>query len=176
MAVSKNDKESIVNKYGEWVKNSKAIFVLSYSKMTMQVIDDARAKLRESDAEFHVVKNRLFKRVLDEAGLAYDEKFWEGNNIVAFAFDDAPAVAKTMKEITKGNDVFAVRAGYMDAQLLRPEQVAALADLPTLPVMRAMLLGTLLAPASQLVRTLAEPARGLAAVVKANMEKQPAAA
>ena len=40
----------------------------------------------------------------------------------------------------------------------------------------AMLLGTILAPASKLVRTLAEPARGLAAVIKANSEKQPAAA
>ena len=38
-------------------------------------------------------------------------------------------------------------------------QVKALAELPPLPVMRAKLLGTMLAPASQLVRTLAEPAR-----------------
>ncbi len=34
----------------------------------------------------------------------------------------------------------------------------------------ATLLGTLLAPASKLVRTLAEPARGLAAVIKAYSE------
>jgi ribosomal protein L10 len=39
-----------------------------------------------------------------------------------------------------------------------------------------MLMGTILAPASQLVRTLAEPARGLAAVIKANSEKQTIAA
>ena len=116
MAFSKNEKDSIVKQYGEWVKKSQAIFILSYSKMTMQAIDDARAKLRETDAEIHVVKNRLFKRVLDENGLPYAEKFWEGNNIVTFVFDDAPGVAKTMKELTKGNDVFAVRAGYMDAQ------------------------------------------------------------
>ena len=44
----------------------------------------------------------------------------------------------------------------------------ALADMPPLPVMRAQLLGVLLAPASKLVRTLAEPARGLAAVIQAH--------
>jgi len=60
--------------------------------------------------------------------------------------------------------------------LLNPQQVKALADLPSLPVMRAMLMGTILAPASKLVRTLAEPGRGLAAVIKANSEKQPSAA
>jgi len=48
--------------------------------------------------------------------------------------------------------------------------------MPPLPVMRAQLLGVLQAPASKFVRTLAEPARGLAAVVKAFTEKAPAAA
>ena len=91
---------------------------------------------------------------------------------VTFTFNDPPSVAKVLTEITKGNDVFAIRAGYLDMKPLAKEQIVALADLPTLPVMRATLLGTILAPASKLVRTLAEPARGLAAVIKANYEKQ----
>jgi len=48
--------------------------------------------------------------------------------------------------------------------------------LPSLPVMRATLLGTISAPASKLVRTLAEPARSLASVVKAYSEKAGTAA
>ena len=55
--------------------------------------------------------------------------------------------------------------------MISPTKVQALADLPPLEVMRARLLGTILAPASQLVRTLAEPARGLAAVVQALIYK-----
>jgi large subunit ribosomal protein L10 len=43
-------------------------------------------------------------------------------------------------------------------------------------VLRARLLGTLLAPASKLVRTLAEPGRQLAAVVKAYADREAAAA
>ena len=85
-------------------------------------------------------------------------------------------MAKALAELVKGNETFAVRGGYLDKASLTVKQVGALSDLPTLPVMRAMLLGTILAPASKLVRTLAEPARGLAAVIKANSEKQPSAA
>ncbi len=59
----------------------------------------------------------------------------------------------------------------MSGQVLNASQVKALADMPPLPVMRAQLLGVLQAPASKLVRTIAEPARGLAAVVKAFSEK-----
>jgi len=54
--------------------------------------------------------------------------------------------------------------------------VKALADLPPLPVMQATLLGVISAPATKLVRTLAEPARSMAAVVKAYSEKAPVAA
>ncbi len=176
MAFSKKQKEVMVDQYREWVDKSKAIFVLSYSKMRMPTVNDARAKLREVDGRLHVVKNRLFTRVLEENGYHYDPKFWEGNNVVIFAFEDAPSVAKALTDVLKGNESFAVRGGYLDKASLTVKQVAALSDLPTLPVMRATLLGTILAPASKLVRTLAEPARGLAAVIKANSEKQSAAA
>ncbi len=176
MAFSKQQKEIIVDSYREWIDQSKAVFILSYAKMRMSAVNSARAKLREVDGQLHVVKNRLFKRVLDEKGYQYDDKFWEGNNVVVFAFEDAPSVAKALAEVVKGNDTFAVRGGYLDNQTLTVKQVSSLADLPTLPVMRAMLLGTLLAPASQLVRTVAEPARGLASVIRANSEKQTTAA
>ena len=64
----------------------------------------------------------------------------------------------------------------MDGQVLSSDQVKALASMPPLPVVRAQLLGVLQAPAGKLVRTIAEPARGLAAVIKAFTEKAPAAA
>ncbi|MEL7637730.1 MAG: 50S ribosomal protein L10 [Anaerolineaceae bacterium] len=176
MAFSREHKEVIVEQYREWIDKSKAIYYLTYNKMTMPAINDARAKLRESESHMHVVKNRLFTLVLEEKGYKFDPKTWEGNNAVIFAFEDAPAAAKAVTEITKGSEVFATAGGYLDKALLDARQVKVLADLPTLPVMRSMLMGTILAPASQLVRTLAEPARGLAAVIKANSEKQASAA
>ncbi|NLB71785.1 MAG: 50S ribosomal protein L10 [Chloroflexi bacterium] len=176
MAFSREHKEVIVQQYRDWIDNSKAVYYLTYKNMTMPAINTARAKLRESESEMHVVKNRLFTRVLEEKGYKFDPQTWEGNNVVVFAFEDAPAAAKALTEITKGNETFVVAGGYLDSALLNAGQVKALADLPTLPVMRSMLLGTILAPASQLVRTLAEPARGLAAVIKANSEKQTSAA
>ncbi len=176
MAFSKDQKQQMLNQYSEWIDQSKGVFVLSYSKMRMPVVNAARAKLREADGRLHVVKNRLFTHVLAEKGYAFDPKFWEGNNVVVFAFEDAPSVAKALAEVVKGNEALSVRGGYLAKDTLTVKQVSALADLPTLPVMRATLLGTILAPASQLVRTLAEPARGLAAVIRANSEKQPTAA
>lgn len=174
MAFTRKEKEAMVTQYREWVDNSKAFFVVAYQKMNMPAVDEARQKMREIDGEIHVVKNRLFKLVMDEKGLDYGDGFWEENNIISFAFGEAPEVAKALSELSK-TDVFDIRMGYMDGSLLSSSQVKALADLPTLPVMRGMLLGTIMASASQLVRTLAEPARSMAAVVKAFSEEGKAA-
>ncbi len=174
MAFTRKEKEAMVAQYQDWVNNSTAFFVVSYQNMGMSAIDDARAKMREVNGEIHVVKNRLFRLVMNEMGIEFDENFWEQNNLIGFAFGEAPAAAKTLNELTKAS-TFDVRMGYMDSKLLTADQVKALADLPSQPVMRGILLGTIMASATKLVRTLAEPARSMAAVVKAYSEEPQAA-
>jgi len=174
LAFTRKEKEAMVEQYKGWIENSNAFFIMSFQNMNMQVIDEAREELRDVNGEIHVVKNRLFRLIMDEMDLDFEDGFWEENNMVSFAFSDAPSVAKVMSDISKTN-VFGIRRGYMDGRLLAADEVKALADLPTLPVMRGMLLGTIMASASKLVRTLAEPARSMAAVVKAFSEEGQAA-
>jgi large subunit ribosomal protein L10 len=80
-----------------------------------------------------------------------------------------------MVDFAKESDFLNIKAGYLDERLMNPEEVKSLANVPPLPVMRAQLLNTLLAPASQLVRTLSEPGRQVAAVMKAFSESGTAA-
>jgi large subunit ribosomal protein L10 len=174
LAFTRKEKEAMVAKYKSWVEDSNAFFVVSYQNMGMMAVDEARAKLREVNGEIHVVKNLLFRLVMDDLNLAYDEGFWQDNNMIAFAFGDPPDVAKVLKEISKA-PVFSIRSGYMDNEALSADNVKALADLPTMPVMRSIVLATIMASATQFVRTLAEPARSMAAVVKAFSEKDQAA-
>jgi large subunit ribosomal protein L10 len=170
LAFTRKEKEAMVEQYKEWIDSSNAFFVLSFQNMGMSEIDEAREKLREVNGEIHVVKNRLFRLVMNDMNLDYEEEFWEENNMVGFAFSDAPSVAKVLSDISK-TDFFDIRLGYMDERLLKAEEVKALADLPTLPVMRGIVLGTIMASATKLLRTLAEPARSMAAVVKAFSEE-----
>jgi large subunit ribosomal protein L10 len=174
LAFTRKEKQAMVAQYTEWVDNSTAFFVISYQNMGMPAIDEARAKLREVNSEIHVVKNRLFRLVMNEKGIEFEDTFWEQNNVVGFAFGEAPATAKALSELSKSS-VFDIRMGYMDENVLSADQVKALGDLPSQPVMRGILLGTIMASATKLVRTLAEPARSMAAVVKAFSEEGEAA-
>ena len=176
MAISKERKEELVAQYSEWLKQSQATILAEYSGMSMQNIDALRAKIREAGGEFHIVKNTLGKLAFEKAGLSLPENFFTGSTAVTFAFKDVPAVAKTMTDSARTVDVLKVKGGYLDNRPITAEGVKSLADLPPLPVVRAQLLGTLLAPASKLVRTLAEPGRQVAAVIKAYSEASEAVA
>jgi large subunit ribosomal protein L10 len=94
-----------------------------------------------------------------------------GSTAIAFAFQDAPGMAKVITDYERTSEFVKVKGGYLGENLMNAGEVKALAELPPLPVMRAQLLGVLSAPASKLVRTLAEPARQVAAILKAYAEK-----
>jgi large subunit ribosomal protein L10 len=174
LAISKERKQELVTQYGDWASRSQALIITEYKGLTMKDVDAMRKRLREVGGEFHIVKNTLVSLALEKAGMPLKAEIFEGSTAVCFAFEDAPATAKALLEYTKGSEIVKIKGGYLGKSLMTAENVKALADMPPLPVMRAQLLGVLLAPASKLARTLAEPARALAAVVKAYAE--PAAA
>ena len=176
MAFSKQEKTALVNEYRDWLKRSQAAILVEFKGMKMKNIDELRPKVREAGCEIHIVKNTLFKLVLAEAGITPPVNFFERTTAVAFAFSDPPALAKVFVDATKGSEIFKLKGGILDNRVVRMEDIKALSELPPLPVMRARLLGVLVAPASQLVRTLAEPARSVAAVLKSFSEKEAAPA
>lgn len=167
MAITKAKKHELVAQYSEWLKQSKAIILTEYIGMTMKDVDQLRVQVREAGGEFHIVKNTLMKRVLDEADMEMVDEDFINTTAIGFAFEDAPALAKAMTDYAKESGLLKVKAGYLEKNRMTAGEVLSLANLPPLPTMRATLLSTLLAPASQLVRTLAEPGRQVAAVLKA---------
>jgi len=176
LAVSKERKQEVLATYTEWLKKSQAVILVEYTGAKMKDLDGIRARVRESGGEFHVLKNTLARRAFADNGMEIPTDFLVKSTAVSFAFSDPASTAKALTEATKGKEYVKVKGGFMSGQSLSAAQVKALSDLPPLPIVRAQLLGVLQAPAGKLVRTIAEPARGLAAVLKAFSEKAPAAA
>jgi len=176
LAISKQRKDELVDFYTKQLSSSQALIVTQYSGLNMKQIDELRSKVREAGGEFHIVKNTLGKVAFDAAGMPKTDVLMKGSTAIAFAFQDAPAMAKIITDYARTSEFVKVKGGYLGKNYMSAEDVKALADLPPLPVMRAQLLGMLSAPASKLVRTLAEPARQVAAVLKAYADKDSAPA
>ena len=170
MALSKERKKQIQAQYKTWIEESQALVLTEYTGLTMTMIDDLRAQVREVGGEFHVVKNTLAKRAFDEAGHNAPEEYWIGSTAFGVAFEDAPGVAKVIKDFGKDKPMIKIKGGLMDGELVPASMMMALADLPPLPVVRGQLLGVISAPATKLVRTLGEPGGSLARVVKAHAD------
>jgi large subunit ribosomal protein L10 len=175
LAITKQRKSEILATYQDWLERSQGVILVEYTGAKMKDMDAIRAKVRESGGEFHVVKNTLVRRVLKDRGVSLPDEYLLQSTAMSFAFQDPAATAKALADATKGMGFVKVKAGLMAGQLLNATQVKALSELPPLPAVRAQLLGLLQAPAGKLVRTIAEPARALAAVFRAYSEKAPAA-
>ncbi|MEN6393844.1 MAG: 50S ribosomal protein L10 [Anaerolineaceae bacterium] len=171
MAISKERKDEFITHYTDWVNRSHACVIAEYRGLTMKDIDGLRRKIRETGGEFHIVKNTLGKMAFEKAGLSIPEDYFEGTTAIGFAFEDAAALTKIMSEFARTSEFLKIKGGYLDKVPINAEAVKSLAELPPLPVMRSQLLGTIMAPASQLVRVLNEPARQIASVVQAYSEK-----
>jgi large subunit ribosomal protein L10 len=157
--------------YTEWLVKSQAVVLVEYSGLKMKDLDTIRAKAREAGGEFHIVKNTLAKLALEKTGHSVPADFAEKSTAIGFAYNDAAGFTKAITDATKGMEAVKIKGGFMGTEALNAVQVKALANLPPLPVLRSQLLGVLQAPASKLVRTLAEPGRSVAAVVKAYSDK-----
>lgn len=176
MALSRDKKQEVLDQYKQWMDDSQAIVLVEYVGIKMADFDAIRAKVRDTGGEFHVVKNTLARKVMEDKGINIPDGYFEKSTAIVFAFKDAAATTKALTEVTAKMEAIKLKGGFLDTQALKPAQVKALAALPPLPVVRAQLLGVLQAPASKLVRTLAEPGRSLAYVIRAHADQAQAAA
>lgn len=175
MALTKKRKEEVLAQYKEWMSQSQALILMDYKGASVKDMENVRSKIREAGGEFHVVKNRLAKLAFKANDLDIPDGYLDNSTAIGFAFEDVASIAKALSEMAKEVEAFKFKGGYMGTEVLSAEQVTALAKLPPLPVLRAQLLGVLQAPVSKLVRTVTEPARGLAAVIKAYSDEPVAA-
>lgn len=165
------EKKSISAEYLARLNRSPFFIVVDYTGLKVPHFSELRKRLRKTEAEAHVVKNTIFKIAVKEAGLADLGASLSGQVAVITGTKDISAAAKVLKTFASEFEKPKIRFGVLDNQHLDAPSLLAIADLPSLDVLRGKLLGLLQAPASKLVRTLNEPAAALARVLKAKADK-----
>jgi large subunit ribosomal protein L10 len=100
------------------------------------------------------VKNSLTERAADKAGAEALKAVLEGPTALTFVRGDAAAAAKALSDAQRVTDVLAFKGGLMDGQAVSPDDIRAIAKLPSREVLYAQLVGTVAAPLNGLARTL----------------------
>ena len=169
MAISRERKDQMLTQYRQQMADSSGILMADYSALTVAQMESLRRAVREQEGQVFVVKNTLFKKVLEEQGLTISDELLTGATIAAFCHGDVPPVAKAIRAYIKSIDTgkFEVKGGVMEGELLSAEQAKAAADLPTRDEALAMVLRTINAPATQTAGVVASGVRQILNVVNA---------
>ena len=169
--MNKEQKAAAVEEIAERLNEAEAIFAVDYRGISVPEAAELRASLREADATFRVVKNRLAKRAAEQAGTTELDELLDGPIALTFVKGDAVVAAKAISTFSRQHDVLEYRGGLMDGEALAPEQFQAIARLPGLDVLHGQLVGVTASPLTGLTRGLASMLSGLAVAMGEIAEK-----
>jgi len=170
------EKASIVSDLAEKLNRSPFLLVADYQRMKVDQFGELRNRLAPAGAEVRVVKNSFLKRAMADSGMPDVGDKLTGQTAIVLGEKDVAPVAKILKMFAAEFKIAALKIGVVDKEILSTSDVEALAELPSRDVLLAKLLGLMLAPATQLVRVLNEPASAFARLLKAKADKAEASA
>ena len=140
------EKVQAVQDIREGLEGAEAVFLTEYRGLTVQAVQDLRNAVRASGADYKVVKMTLAKLAAADAGIEGLDEFLSGPTALAFANTDPVTTAKALKDFSKENEAFILKAGYFSGNILTPEEVSKLAEIEPREVLLAMIAGAAKAP------------------------------
>ena len=164
------EKQFISKEYLDRLNASPFFIVVDYTGLKVGPVTELRKRLNKAGAEIHVVKNSIFKIAAKEAGVS-EIGTLAGQLAVVTGQKDVSAAAKVIKTFSSEFEKPKIKFGFLNNQRLEAKDITALADLPSLDVLRGNLLGVLQAPATKLAVLLNTPATQLARVLQAKATK-----
>ncbi|MCF7934384.1 MAG: 50S ribosomal protein L10 [Spirochaetia bacterium] len=124
-----------------------------YRGLTVEQITDLRAKLREHDASYKVVKNRFAKIALQNLDRPAVDEYLKGPTAMVLPTGESGPVAKILVEFAK-TSVVTIKGGILNNNVFNAQQVEDFSRLPTRNELLASLMGTMRAPVQNIVYVL----------------------
>ena len=169
--MQKADKEKVIAELIERLQSSDALLVADYRGLTNSQLASLRVELLNHGAKLSVVKNTLTRRAAEAAGADALLALLEGPTAIAFVTADGNpvAVAKALTDAAKETKILTLRGGVLSGNPISSSDIENLAKLPPLDVLKAQLVGVIVAPLSQLAAVLNAPLQNLVGLIDARI-------
>ena len=159
--MNKQKKQSYISEMTTQFDKSEAVIVTHYQGLTVNQLDELRAKMREHGIIFKITKNRITKLALEKTRCKDLSDLFSGPTAVALS-KDAITSAKILTNFSKENKNLKILGGIMGDDILDVAGVKNVATLPTLDEARAKIVGILRSPAQKIASILLAPASKIA--------------
>ena len=159
--MNKEKKKTYISEMTSQFDKSEAVIVTHYQGLTVNQLDELRAKMREHGIIFKITKNRITKLALEKTRCKDLSNLFTGPTAVALS-KDAITSAKILTNFSKENKNLKILGGIMGDDILDVAGVKNVATLPTLDEARAKIVGILRSPAQKIASILLAPASKIA--------------
>src|SRR3954447_16928532 len=160
--LNREEKSAVIDEIAAQIEGAEAIFAIDYRGISVPQAAELRSKLRDADASFRVVKNRLTKLAADKAGREELNELLEGPTALTFVAGDTALAAKAISTFNREHEVLTFKGGFMEDMALDEEKFTSIARLPALEVLHGQFAGMVASPLTGLVRGLDSMISGLA--------------
>lgn len=166
MIKTKQEKQEFVKSFEKEITAAKNFCFAGYQGLTVKELDDLRKKVKSTDAEFRVIKNRLVGKVLKNLKIDNFDEHLRGATAIILEKGDPVKTIKTLSVFSKNNNKLKIKAGYFDNKFLSASDVAKIASLPEKAQLIASVVGGISSPLIRLMNVLTAPMRNLAIALK----------
>ena len=147
--MNRREKQQVISDLGERVKGFQAAVLTHYRGLNVEQLNHLRQRLREEKISYHVVKNTLMKLASKGTDLEKLDNYFEGPTAIAISYGDPVLLAKILLEFVKTQPFLEIKVGLIQGKVASPEEVRALATMPSREVLLSQILGGIQGPAIQ---------------------------
>jgi large subunit ribosomal protein L10 len=161
MALNKEQKQNIVSDLKQSIEKKKSIVFVKFDGVNVKELTEFREALKEKGSEVKVAKKSLMKLALESKNIDFDPKKLEGEVAMVFGYEDEIVPSKISYDFSKKNQKVKILGGFLEDKFYEVGDIIKLAQLPSKEQLLGMLVGTLSAPATNLVGVLSGNTRKL---------------
>ena len=165
--MKKEEKEQFVSDLHKRLEKAHGAFLVHYQGLKVEEINRLRNELRDTGAEFQVVKNRLLRLASQGTETELIKDHMQGPTAIAFMYDDVIGPAKTLIDFAKGFSQLEIKRGQISGKEVSAEGVKKLATLPGREVLLSQVLAAMQAVPAGFVRLMGGLISQLLYVLKA---------
>jgi len=152
--MNKQEKELFVADLKAKLEKSQGTFLVDFQGLDVEAINRLRNELRQSGAEFQVVKNRLLKLASKDTDTRVMEESMKGPSAVTFAYEDVVGPAKVLSNFANEFKKMDIKQGQISGRAFDGEGIKRLAQLPGREVLLSQALSAMQAVPGSFVRVL----------------------
>jgi len=169
--LNRKEKEQVVSDLQKQVEQVKAVVLTNYRGLKVGQMDQLRRRLREEKITYSVVKNTLMKLASKGSALEKLHDYFEGPTAIAMSTGDPIPLARILSEFQKAQPLLEIKAGWIEGRVSSPEEVKALASMPSREVMLGKILGSIQMSGMQVAGTILSALQQVVSTVQARVDQ-----